>query len=110
MRAIRGPSSKIRSDLLYLFHGLLDLLQLRGDGVFRVARGNSRTARLPAHLRADQATEDRTDPGGLERRLDTCAKTMNARTHRQILHAGADRRTGPPARPGPPGPARSRAD
>ena len=110
MRAIRGPSSKIRSDLPNLFHGLLDLLQLRSDGVFRVRGGDGGPARLPAHLRADEPSEDRTDPGGLERRLNACAKTMNARTHHQIPHAGADRRTVPPAPRVRPGPARSRAD
>ena len=50
MRAIRGPSSKIRSDLPNLFHGLLHLLQLRSDGVFRVRGGNRGPARLPAYF------------------------------------------------------------
>ena len=36
----QGPPFKIRSDLLHLFHGLLDLLQLRGDGVLRVRGGD----------------------------------------------------------------------
>ena len=110
MRAIRGPSSKIRSDLLYLFHGLLDLLQLRGDGVLRVRGGDGGPARLPAYFCAHQAPQDGTNTGGLERRLDACAKTMNARTHRQIPHAGADRRTARPARPVPRGPGPPRAD
>ena len=110
MRAIRGPSSKIRSDLLYLLHGLLHLLQLRGDGVFRIRGGDGGPARLPAYFCAHEPSQDSTDPGGLERRLDACAKTMNARTHRQSLHAGADRRRVRPARPVRPGPARSRAD
>ena len=86
------------------------LLQLRCDGVFRVRGGDGGPARLPAHLRADEPSEDRTDPGGLESRLDACAKTMNARTPPNSPRWYQDRRTARPAPRVRPGPARSRAD
>ena len=64
------PGPSLRFGLTpHLFHGLLRLLELRHHGVL-AARGHGSTARLPAHLRADQPSEDGANPGGLERRLD----------------------------------------